>query len=468
MSLRTWEAEGGWGGNEQALPCPVQLLESQAAAAAPQGMLPSPAWLQMDCQRPELREEEEEEQERQWMELVSEEALGTRRAGSSVFQGWGHLLQAVWRGPAGLVMQLLRQGASVEESAGWGRTGVWSGVHPGADALAPSGTTQAGPPSTWPCCGVTRPWCASCCGAGAPVGAADQAGRTALHEAAWHGHSQVAELLLRRGASATARSGSGLTPLHWAAALGRTLLAARLLEAPGPAAEAEAEDARGWTAAHWAAAGGRLAVLELLAAGGAGLDGALLVAASAGRGATLRFLLARGARGGRPGRRGGHGTGSGGRPGPPAGTSRPPAADIEVLLGHGADPGLRDRHGRSALHRAASRGHLPVVHLLVTRGAEVDARDTLGLTPLHHASREGHMEVASCLLDRGAQVDAAGWLRKTPLHLAAERGHGPTVVLLLSRGASPTLRTQWAEAAQIPEGGLPQVLPEVQGGAAGV
>nr|XP_021523145.1 ankyrin repeat domain-containing protein 65 [Aotus nancymaae] len=216
----------------------------------------------MDCQRPELREEEEEEEEWRWMELDSEEALETRTEGSSVFQGWGHLFQAVWRGPAGLVMQLLQQGASVEES---------------------------------PC-----------------------------------------------------------PPLLF--------------------------------------------------------------------------------------------------------------QDIEVLLGHGADPGIRDRHGRSALHRAASRGHLPAVQLLVTRGAEVDARDTLGLTPLHHASREGHMEVASCLLDRGAQVDAAGWLRKTPLHLAAERGHGPTVVLLLSRGAGPTLRTQWAEVAQMPEGGLPQVLPELRGG----
>lgn len=130
---------------------------------------------------------------------------------------------------------------------------------------------------------------------GASAGAADGAGRTPLHEAAWHGHSQVAELLLRRGAPATARSRAGLTPLHWAAALGRTLLAARLMGAPG--AGPAAEDARGWTAVHWAAAGGRLPVLELLAErGGAGLDGALLVAAAAGRAAALRLLLACGAR----------------------------------------------------------------------------------------------------------------------------------------------------------------------------
>lgn len=130
---------------------------------------------------------------------------------------------------------------------------------------------------------------------GAPVGATDCAGRTPLHEASWHGHSQVAELLLRRGAPTAARSGAGLLPLHCAAALGRTLLAGLLLGAPGPGPEAA--DARGWTAAHWAAAGGRLPVLELLAAGGGeGLDGALLVAAAAGRAAALRLLLDCGAR----------------------------------------------------------------------------------------------------------------------------------------------------------------------------
>lgn len=131
---------------------------------------------------------------------------------------------------------------------------------------------------------------------------------------------------------------------------------------------------------------------------------------------------------------------------------------MEVLLDRGADPSLKDRHSRSALHRAAAGGHLPAVQLLAAWGAELDAGDSLGLTPLHHAARGGHAEVASHLLDRGAQVNAAGWLHKTPLHLAMEHGHGPTAELLLSRGASPTLRTQWGEVVRdlVSEGACPR------------
>ncbi|KAK1340603.1 hypothetical protein QTO34_019174 [Cnephaeus nilssonii] len=335
------------------------------------------------------------EQELRWIELGSEEALGTGAEGPGVPQAQGRLLQAAWTGS----------------------------LRPCNPAAAAGGqrTARGGPRCIWPVLRGHAPLVRLLLQRGAPVGAADLAGRTPLHEAAWRGRSRVAELLLQRGAPTAARSGAGLTPLHGAAALGRTLLAGLLLGAPGPGAEAA--DARGWTAAHWAAAGGRLPVLELLASRGAGLDGALLVAAAAGRAEALRLLLAVGAH------------------------------DMETLLDHGADPSLRDRHGRSALHRAAAAAG--------ARGAEVDARDALGLTPLHHAARSGHVDVASHLLDRGAQVNATGWLHSTPLHLAVERGHSPTAELLLSRGASPALRTPWGEVTQdqVADEGLSRAKP---------
>lgn len=54
------------------------------------------------------------EQEMRWIGLSSE-APEARTEGPSVPQSQGRLLQAVWLGPAALVMKLLRQGASVEE-----------------------------------------------------------------------------------------------------------------------------------------------------------------------------------------------------------------------------------------------------------------------------------------------------------------------------------------------------------------
>lgn len=56
------------------------------------------------------------EQELQWMKLVwEEEALAGKTEGPLTSQSWSTLLQTVWWGAPSLVMQLLRQGASVEE-----------------------------------------------------------------------------------------------------------------------------------------------------------------------------------------------------------------------------------------------------------------------------------------------------------------------------------------------------------------
>lgn len=71
---------------------------------------------QRDSSRLEPSEQDlaEAQQELRWVELGSE-APGPRKERPSAPQGWGRLLQAVWCGSPGLVMQLLRQGASVNE-----------------------------------------------------------------------------------------------------------------------------------------------------------------------------------------------------------------------------------------------------------------------------------------------------------------------------------------------------------------
>lgn len=67
----------------------------------------------------------------------------------------------------------------------------------------------------------------------------------------------------------------------------------------------------------------------------------------------------------------------------------------------------RDELGRTALHLAASGGHVSTVRLLLNAAAprEVDGQDGTGYTALQRATAEGHEEVCRLLLARGADVD---------------------------------------------------------------
>jgi hypothetical protein len=75
----------------------------------------------------------------------------------------------------------------------------------------------------------------------------------------------------------------------------------------------------------------------------------------------------------------------------------------------------------TALHFAASYGHVSCVKKLCQLGAHVNARTkTHGWTPLHYAAHDGHDEVCMTLLDRGANVLAPTRTDgATPMHLAA-------------------------------------------------
>ena len=70
-------------------------------------------------------------------------------------------------------------------------------------------------------------------------------------------------------------------------------------------------------------------------------------------------------------------------------------------------------------------------------GASVDARDPLGRTLLHLAVMQGHKKTAAFLLDKGANIHAKFMLGTTPLHLAAQFGKKDMAELLLKRGANP-------------------------------
>jgi hypothetical protein len=71
---------------------------------------------------------------------------------------------------------------------------------------------------------------------------------------------------------------------------------------------------------------------------------------------------------------------------------------VKKYLERGLGVEVRDEHGNTPLHVAASRGHLHIAKLLIEGGADVNARSKEGRTPLHLAALHGHAEVAELLI----------------------------------------------------------------------
>ncbi|KAK2805511.1 hypothetical protein FQN51_000337 [Onygenales sp. PD_10] len=110
---------------------------------------------------------------------------------------------------------------------------------------------------------------------------------------------------------------------------------------------------------------------------------------------------------------------------------------VEILLGV-CQVNVRDTEGYTALHHAASRGHVEIVQLLSrAKGAKLDILSRDGCTPLWLAASNGHPYVVNILIGRQARLDIPGSdTRQTPLSQAVINGHYDTVNLLVQQGAN--------------------------------
>lgn len=105
----------------------------------------------------------------------------------------------------------------------------------------------------------------------APVstGLRDSRGWTPLMMAAFHGHDEIADLLIQRQADVNLADFSGNTALHWAAFGGHSACADRLIRQH---ARTDAQNQFGWTPLMQATARNHIGVVAQLIASGANLD----------------------------------------------------------------------------------------------------------------------------------------------------------------------------------------------------
>jgi ankyrin repeat protein len=123
----------------------------------------------------------------------------------------------------------------------------------------------------------------------------------------------------------------------------------------------------------------------------------------------------------------------------------------KILIEAGANPSLRDRAGRTALHHAAKmREGASIVELLVRKGADVNARANDGAqeTPLLCAV-ENYLEVEDLkeaaliirvLVHLGADINIADARGNNALVLAAKHNKPELIRLLLELGADAARR----------------------------
>ncbi|KAL5002011.1 hypothetical protein BDV10DRAFT_191658 [Aspergillus recurvatus] len=115
---------------------------------------------------------------------------------------------------------------------------------------------------------------------------------------------------------------------------------------------------------------------------------------------------------------------------------------VEFLLQKGAQVGLGDGTGKTALHKAAVAGCAELAEVLLQNGAVVDAADELGHSALHMCVVSESVEAMEVLLRYGADVNLSDGRGHTVLHLACRYGWVEAVDVLLENGAEVTIKDQ--------------------------
>ncbi|WKY04660.1 hypothetical protein Q1695_005572 [Nippostrongylus brasiliensis] len=236
---------------------------------------------------------------------------------------------------------------------------------------------------------------------------ADGRGCTALHHAAYHGHVEVAEQLLKAGINMAAVDKMGRTAVHSMACGGSLGMLAVLRQA---GASFSVRDNCRRTAAHYAAMASQTEILAELIK----LDANCVNEIDDGGYTPLHYAV-----------QNGHN-----------------AKTVELLVENGSDVAAASNNGTTALHIAASLAESPkpIEYLINCQGIDLNTKNADGMTPLHLASEWSKVSRVDALIRAGAEVDARSKDNATPLHCAAIGGHQLVVKHLLKAGADSNAR----------------------------
>ena len=224
---------------------------------------------------------------------------------------------------------------------------------------------------------------------GADVSLEDYNGMNPLHSAAFHGHSDVAfVILLEAEPDLDATDNDGDTALHGSAQNGNSEIASGLVEA---GANVHATDNDGWTPLHEAARESEMHMIIRQVSPEIANNPILAM------GHSMRRIY----------------------------NYMPPV--LASLINY-------PKRGEPFIQVAANprESRVDVAKILITAGSDPNATDLEGWTPLHGAAESGDREVAKILIQAGSDPKAKNNEGKTPLDIARERGHND-IVQLLSR-----------------------------------
>jgi len=91
--------------------------------------------------------------------------------------------------------------------------------------------------------------------------------------------------------------------------------------------------------------------------------------------------------------------------------------------------------GRTALYKAAEKGHHRIVKLLAEHGADPDIADLEENAPIHIAARSGHKYATLRLIKAGADVNKPNVVGKTAMHLLSDDTDDNVIDELRKKGA---------------------------------